>query len=96
MCLPFIKFFSYSISYLAFIGMIIAASLQFPEDQRLRERFSSVYPHYKENFTKYTENHELTYRFEAPDFYFRSSKPYNIDMAICLWLLGKGSNLWRL
>ena len=88
MCLPFIKFLTFTISYMGFVCMIIASSLQFESDQKHRERFSHVYPDFHENFTAYVENEELHYRFEAPDFYIRKNQPDYLDIAICIWLFG--------
>lgn len=88
MSLPCIKFITFTTSYLAFIGMLIASSILFEEEEKNREKFSISYPQYFENYTQYFKNNNLTYRFETSDFYIRKNDVNNLDIAICVWLIG--------
>lgn len=96
MCLPSIKFITFTISYIVFIIMLVASSLQFAEEEKQREKFSTFYPEYLNNFTLYFKNENLKYKFETEDFYIRNNVFRNIDLAICVWLIGillnSGSN----
>ena len=88
MCLPFVKFFSYTISYFIFICLLIASSTQYIKDENLI-KLSINYNQYYFNYTNYYSNKKLTYRFQTSDMYLRSSKINIIDYIICTWLLGK-------
>lgn len=86
MCLPCIKFISFTVSYFTFIGLIIASTVLFRVEES--EKFSDAFHVFYENYTKYHENHELKYRFETNNFYLRNNKPNFLDICICVWLLG--------
>jgi hypothetical protein len=85
---PFLKFISHTISYFCFIAMIIISSLTFAEDQKNRDRFSLVYPQFNASFVNYINNQSFKYRFPTYDFYIRSHKPNQLDLAITIWILG--------
>ncbi|CAF0714386.1 unnamed protein product [Brachionus calyciflorus] len=87
MSLPCIKFLTFTISYILFISMLIYNGIQFDNEEKSRLKFSQTYPEQFENFTQYFEA-DLKIKFEARDFYIRKSQPNNLDLAICIWLLG--------
>lgn len=89
MSLPCIKFITLTTSYLCFIAMIIFTSLQFASDQKMAVSFSSLFPMYVQNFTNYSSNENLKYRFVASDFYLRRTTINDLDIVIVIWLLGK-------
>ena len=88
MSIPFIKFLAFTISYFAFVAMIIISSLQFQNDQNTRDRFSLIYPEYTHNFSAYIQSKGLNYQFKPYDFYIRKDKPDYLDIVICIWLFG--------
>ena len=88
MSLPFIKFISYTISYIVFIGILVASSNQFEIDESNRVKLSILHKKYFVNYTSYTKDKKLTYRFQASDMYLRSDTPTEIDIIICAWLIG--------
>jgi hypothetical protein len=87
MSLPIIKFISNVASYAAFIGLIIGSSLEFAATENNKHTFSYYFPAYVENFTAYV-NSSLTYKFDVPDFYIRSNEPTNLEILICIWIVG--------
>ena len=88
MCLPYIKFITYTISYLLFILLVVISSLIAPNDEKHRDKFSVFYPEYAEIYHKYVENEHLTYKFPTNDFFIRNYKPSVLDVVICVWLFG--------
>ena len=88
MGLPFVKFFSFTMSYLVFIGILIQSSLQFETDEKNQFKLSALYPNYFVYYTSYYNNQMLTYRFPASDMYMRNEMPSQIDYIICVWLIG--------
>ena len=88
MSLPFIKFFTFTISYIGFVFMIISSSLQLQNEQKNRERFSKIYEEHVLNYSAYINNSELKYKFKTDDFFIRKNNPDYLDIAICIWLLG--------
>jgi hypothetical protein len=88
MSLPYIKFVTFTISYLFFILLILISSLQLPEKEKQTHKFSEVFHDRLDLFEHYVENHELTYRFEVNDFHIRPHHPFVVDIIICVWLLG--------
>lgn len=88
MCLPCIKFITFSMSYLGFMVLLIISSLRFIQLDLTDGLFSDLYPAFKHNYENYINNHNLTYKFPIADFYIRNTKPNSIDIAICVWLLG--------
>jgi hypothetical protein len=87
---PCINFLAHTISYTAFIGMIIVSSLKFADDIKHRERFKNhtIYSKYEDLFANYSKNTNLKYRFPNSDFYFRITTPSQLDYAISLWVIG--------
>jgi hypothetical protein len=88
MSLPFIKFITNILSYLIFVILIVISSLKNPDNQKHRDKFSVVYHDRLDIFKHYVENHDLTYRFQVDDFYFRKDQVFVVDIIICVWLLG--------
>lgn len=88
MALPFIKFFSFTVSYLTFIGMLVSSSIQFEQDESTRVKLSVQYNKYFSNYTSYIKNKQLTYRFPASDMYLRTDTANQIDTVICIWIIG--------
>jgi hypothetical protein len=86
---PLVKFIAHTMTYLAFISLIIISSLQFAEEEKRKSKFSELYPTFMTNYSKYASNSILNYRFSEPDFYLRSFFPSNVDMAITIWIIGK-------
>jgi hypothetical protein len=87
MSLPIIKFISNVASYITFIGLIIGSSIEFVYVETTKIKFSTVFPGYYHNYTEYIESN-LTFKFDTPDFYIRSNKPSNLDILICIWVVG--------
>ena len=96
MALPFVKFFSFTVSYLMFIGILIASSLQYENDVKFLSKLSTLYPSYFLNYTSYYKNKKLTYRFPASDMYIRDDKPSIIDYTICVWIIGIFKHIERI
>ena len=88
MSLPFVKFFNFTISYFAFICMLVASSLQFINDEQSRNKLSVQFNKYFKNYTNYRLNLKLTYRFPTSDMFIRSDYPNQIDFIICTWITG--------
>ena len=88
MCLPYIKFFSHTISYITFIIMVLISSLMFPINELGCQRFSAQFAHYYENYSAYASNEHYRYRFTLADFTVRQCQLRAIDVAVCVWLLG--------
>ena len=86
--LPYIKFLSFSVSYLAFIVILIASDFQYAAVESESEKLSVSFSQYYENYVSYAENKNLTYRFPATDMYFRRDMPHYIDIVICIWVFG--------
>jgi hypothetical protein len=91
MCQPCVKFVAHTFTYLVFIGLIIASSLQLTDEERKSYKFSndSSLDKYLPNFTAYVNNPKLMYRFPDDDFYFRSNSPSAMDLITSLWIVGK-------
>lgn len=88
MTLPYVKFWSFTISYFVFLTILILSSIQFASDEHFNIKFSIVYNKYFENYTNYIKNQELTYRFTPRDMYIRKDTPSYIDLIVCVWILG--------
>ena len=58
---PFVKFITFTTSYVILVFLVLYSSLHFPIDEVNRVQFSVEYPEYYENFTVYTSNSNLTY-----------------------------------
>jgi hypothetical protein len=85
---PCVKFIAFTSSYLAFVFMIAASSLNFAEEEIHREQFSIHYFKYAQNLSDYFNNSKLDYRVNTPDFFIRNDSPTNLDLAIVIWLFG--------
>ena len=86
---PCIKFVTFLLTYLVFVGILLASSLNTYGEKIKRAKFSTEYPFYLENFTHYATSEQLKYRFIAEDFYIRVNKPFTIDIIACIWFFGK-------
>ena len=86
---PCIKFITFILTYLFFLGILLATSLYTTGEKIERVKFSEGYSSYLANFTHYTGNEHLKYRFIAEDFYIRVNKPFTIDLIACIWFFGK-------
>ena len=84
----FLKFITFSTSYVVLVFLVIYSSLDNPSDEINRERFSLFYPGFYKNFTAYTSNSKLTYYFPVNDFYIRRNMPSISDIVLCIWLAG--------
>jgi hypothetical protein len=90
MCQPCVKFVAHTFTYLVFIGLIIASSLQITDEERKSYKFSeSEFKNFQPNFTAYVSNQKLTYRFPDDDLFFRPSTPNAMDLITSLWVVGK-------
>ena len=89
MSLPSIKFASFTVSYLAFIAMLVASNLQYKQDQKNRINFSQAYATRVNNYTAYVSNPTLKYRFKPDNFFIRKDMPMELDIAICIWVVGR-------
>lgn len=87
MCLPCIKFITFTISYITFIVLLVLSSLRIVQRDLDEGLFSH---HYNESYEKYQiyMKKELKYKFPTNDFHIRTTQPNNVDLAICVWLLG--------
>ncbi len=88
MSLPFIKFITLTTSYLFFILFVVINNLSYAYNLQNSQRFSTLYPLYANNFSAYTNNQNLTYRFESDDFYIRMDNASTYDIIIIVWLIG--------
>ena len=86
---PCIKFIAHTITYLAFIIMIILSSLQFSVEEGTSSRFSEHLDKilYK-NYTQYRLNDKLVFKFDFIDFFIRKNKPTALDLTITIWITG--------
>lgn len=75
-------------SYVILVLLVLYSSLQFPSDEINRDQFSLYYPLYAKNFSFYTANGNLTYRFQVNDFFIRRNRPSTPDIVISIWLAG--------
>lgn len=87
-----VKFISHLVSYLVFIGMIIASSLRLSKAEMQLEKFSCKYSELFKNYTEYINKSELAYQPAFTDFYIRPYMPSDLDIAISVWILGKNQN----
>lgn len=88
MCLPCIKFITFTISYLTFIVLLVLSSLRIVQKDLDEGAFSAMYNQSYQKYLIYMKKN-LTYKFPTNDFYIRTTQPNNVDLAICIWLLGK-------
>lgn len=88
MCLPCIKFITFTFSYLGFIVLLVLSSLRIVNNDLGEGSFKQMYNDSYEKYLVYYEKN-LTYKFPTKDFYIRTTQPNSIDLAICIWLLGK-------
>ena len=90
MSLPCIKFFTYTISYLLFILIIIVSSLEDIQTTPQADAilFSDTYSSVFKNYKDYVDNPGIKVRFEVADFYIRDHSPNYLDIAICIYLTG--------
>jgi hypothetical protein len=86
---PCVKFLSHTVTYLAFIIMIIVSSVQFSEEQKNMMKFSKLVDSKYDNYTNYFIRNDLKYKFEAGDFYIRRDDPSELDIAITIWIIGE-------
>lgn len=86
--MPYIKFISFTVSYLAFIVLLIISDLQYASDEDMDEKLSVIFSQYYPYYLRYINNTNLTYRFPATDMYIRRDMPYFIDIIICIWVFG--------
>ncbi len=90
MSLPCIKFFTYTVSYIFFIVMVLVSSLDkfaSPAQEDIL-KFSTGYPNLFQNYTDYVNNPNISQKFYPKDFYLRHHGPDYLDIAICVYLLG--------
>jgi hypothetical protein len=85
---PFVKFITFTTSYVILVFLVLYSSLHFPMDEVNRVQFSVEYPEFYENFTVYTSNSNLTYYFPVNDFFIRRNTPSMPDIILCIWLIG--------
>jgi len=85
---PFVKFITFTTSYVILVFLVLYSSLHFPMDEVDRLQFSLEFPEFFENFTVYTSNSNLTYHFPVNDFFMRRNMPSMSDIILCIWLIG--------
>src|SRR5689334_331159 len=90
MSLPCIRFVSFTLSYLTFIILITASSLQFAANEKYtKSRLSQSFPDQFQNYyVNYSQRTDLAIKFPTNDFYIRHSTPLRLDIAICIFILG--------
>jgi hypothetical protein len=90
---PCIKFISHTISYMAFIIMLIISSLQFAAEQQDTIKLSSFLnmshsPIFFNNYTSYVERTDIPEHYKFSDFSIRIDRPSSLDIAITIWIIG--------
>jgi hypothetical protein len=85
---PFVKFVAQTLSYMVFVALIIASTIEFAELEADVDCFSDLYPNFTKAFSHYVEREDLKYKFFESDFYFRPYAPSVIDLIISVWIVG--------
>jgi hypothetical protein len=93
---PFVKFVAQTLSYMVFVALIIASTIEFAQIETRAERFSTQYPNFTKNFVHYVEREDLKYKFFESDFYIREFAPSLIDVIISVWIVGKFNFFYNL
>lgn len=91
---PCVKFLSHTVSYMAFILMIIISSIQFSEEEKATMRLHELLPNnLSVNYSSYLAFQNIKYKFETrnENFPIRRDRPSLMDILISIWIAGKFS-----
>lgn len=87
MDLPCIKFITFTASYITLMVLLVLSSLRVENKDLDEGSFKDLYNHTYESYQIYIKRN-LTYKFQTENFFIRNTRPNNIDLTICVWLLG--------
>lgn len=86
---PCVKFFIHAVSFVTFLGLIIASTAETSFGPRINKTLAFLHPDVYSHYVKY-RNISGTKDFD-PDITLRPFMPTVFQVLLALWIVGKGS-----